>query len=214
MTFPLADSFLCMDELLQRALEIAVEAHEGQCDKSGRPYIEHPLRVMAMGGSDEERIVGILHDVIEDSGWTLKMLGDEGFPAEIIDAVDALSRRPEETYERFIGRVARNPLAVAVKLNDLTDNMDIRRLPYLSDKDVKRLKRYLKAYKRLMGEPQYSVEATRRDYPNAYNVWLPDDDNELERLWRNGLTPGQLSTHFGRKEGGIRSRIKRLGLKE
>ncbi len=203
-----------MDELLQRALEIAIEAHEGQCDKAGRPYIEHPLRVMAMGGSDEERIVGVLHDVIEDSAWTLQMLADEGFPPEILDAVDALSRRPEETYERFIGRVARNRLAATVKLNDLTDNMDIRRLPYLSDKDVKRLKRYLKAYKRLSGEPQYSVEATRRDHPNAYNVWAPADDKELERLWRDGLSPGQLAAHFGRKEGGIRSRIKKLGLKE
>ena len=120
-----------MEELLQRALEIAIEAHEGQTDKAGRPYIEHPLRVMAMGGCDEERIVGILHDVVEDSSWTLLQLKEEGFSDDILDAVDALTRRSDETYDRFIARVARNKLATAVKLSDLTDNMDIRQRFYL-----------------------------------------------------------------------------------
>lgn len=203
-----------MEELLQKALCIAMQAHEGQTDKSGRPYIEHPLRVMAMGNCDEERIVGILHDVIEDSSWTLQQLRDEGFPDDIIEAVDAVTRRADETYERFIARVSRNKLAVAVKLNDLTDNMDIRRLPYLSDKDIKRLKRYLKAYKRLSGEPVYSVEATRKEFPNAYNPWSAEDDELLERMWREGIGIEELSKHFERKVGGIRSRIAKLKLDE
>lgn len=203
-----------MEELLQKALCIAMQAHEGQTDKSGRPYIEHPLRVMAMGNCDEERIVGILHDVIEDSSWTLLQLRDEGFPDDIIEAVDAVTRRADETYERFIARVSRNKLAVAVKLNDLTDNMDIRRLPYLSDKDIKRLKRYLKAYKRLSGEPVYSVEATRKEFPNAYNPWSAEDDELLERMWREGIGIEELSKHFERKVGGIRSRIAKLKLDE
>lgn len=167
-----------------------------------------------MGRCDEERIVGILHDVVEDSSWTLQMLKAEGFSDDILEAVDAVTRRPDETYERFIGRVARNPMAAAVKLNDLTDNMDIRRLPYLSDKDVKRLKRYLRAYKRLMGEPQYSIEATRREYPNAYTAWSQADDKELESMWCNGVPIEQLALHFGRKQGGICSRIKKLKLEE
>lgn len=203
-----------MDELLHRAVEIAMQAHEGQTDKSGRPYIEHPLRVMEMGSCCEERIVGVLHDVVEDSSWTLLQLRAEGFSEEIVEAVDALTRRDGETYERFIARVARNSLAVAVKLNDLTDNMDIRRLPYISDKDVKRLKRYLKAYKRLKGEPQYSVAATRQDYPNAYTPWSIKDDEELERMWSSGATFEQLSRHFERKIGGIRSRVAKLKLEE
>lgn len=203
-----------MDELLQKALCIAMQAHEGQTDKSGRPYIEHPLRVMAMGNCDEERIVGILHDVIEDSSWTLQQLRDEGFPDDIIEAVDAVTRRADETYERFIARVSRNKLAVAVKLNDLTDNMDIRRLPYLSDKDIKRLKRYLKAYKRLRGEPVYSVEAARKEFPNAYYPWSAEDDELLERMWREGIGIEELSKHFERKVGGIRSRIAKLKLDE
>lgn len=101
---------------------------------------------------------------------------------------------------------------MAVKLNDLTDNMDIRRLPYLSDKDVKRLKRYLRAYKQLTGEPTYSVYACRQEYPNAYLPWTEGDDLELTRLWCEGMTVKALSAHFQRKPGAIRSRIEKLDL--
>lgn len=148
---------------LQRAIEIATQAHKGQLDKSGKDYIGHPLRVMEMGRTEEEKIAGILHDVVEDTPWTFEMLEAEGFSKEITDALRCVTKISEnENYDDFIGRVKKNPLAVTVKLNDLTDNMDIRRLPYLSDKDVKRLKKYLKAYKRLSGEPVYSVYACRQ----------------------------------------------------
>ena len=81
----------------------------------------------------------------------LDKAGSRGFLAGIINALRCVTKTSEnENYDDFIDRVKKNPLAVAVKINDLTDNMDIRRLPYLSDKDVKRLKKYLKAYKRLM----------------------------------------------------------------
>jgi hypothetical protein len=103
-------------------------------------------------------------------------------------------------------------LAVAVKLNDLSDNMDIRRLPYLSDKDVKRLKKYLKAYKQLMGVPTYSVEACRREYPNAYDPWSEADDAKLTEWWREGLSLDEIAERFGRKRGAIISRIKKLNL--
>ena len=126
---------------LQRAIEIATQAHKGQLDKSGKDYIGHPLRVMEMGRTEEEKIAGILHDVVEDTPWTFEMLEAEGFSKEITDALRCVTKISEnENYDDFIGRVKKNPLAVTVKLNDLTDNMDIRRLPYLSDKDVKRLK--------------------------------------------------------------------------
>ena len=139
---------------LERAIEIAREAHCGQLDKAGEDYIGHPLRVMAMGRTVDEKIVGVLHDVVEDSAWTFEMLAAEGFSAHIIEALRCVTKLSAgEPYDKFIARVKKNPLAIAVKLNDLTDNMDIRRLPYLSDKDVKRLKRYLKAYKQLTGTP-------------------------------------------------------------
>lgn len=200
---------------LERAIEIAAEAHRGQVDKAGKEYIAHPLRVMAAGKSLEERIVGVLHDVVEDSDWTLERLAAEGFTAEVIDALRCVTKlSSDEPYDSFIARVRTNPLAVAVKINDLTDNMDIRRLPYLSDKDVKRLKRYLKAYKLLTGEPRYSVYACRQEFPNAYNPWSWKEDAELALLLRSGATQEELSSHFGRKPGAIRSRIKKLRLEQ
>ena len=101
---------------------------------------------------------------------------------------------------------------MAVKLNDLSDNMDIRRLPYLSDKDVKRLKKYLKAYKQLTGEPTYSVYACRQEFPNAYTPWNDADDAALTALWSGGASLEELSQHFQRKPGAISSRLKKLGL--
>lgn len=199
---------------LERAIEIAREAHRGQVDKAGEEYIGHPLRVMEAGRTLEEKIVGVLHDVVEDSKvWSFERLEQEGFAPEIIEALRCVTKlSAEEPYDRFIACVKGNPLAVAVKLNDLSDNMDIRRLPYLSDKDVKRLKKYLKAYKQLMGVPTYSVEACRREYPNAYDPWSEADDAMLTQLWSKGLSLDEIAERFGRKRGAIISRIKKLGL--
>lgn len=198
---------------LERAIEIAKEAHNGQTDKSGCEYIGHPLRVMAAGSSQEEKIAGVLHDVVEDSAWTFEMLEAEGFSKEIIKALRCLTKHSDnEPYDRYIKRIKNNPLATAVKLNDLSDNMDIRRLPYLSDKDIKRLKKYLKAYRQLIDRPIYSIEACRIDYPQAYMPWNEKDDKELIQMVDNGVAIEELSSHFQRKPGAIRSRIKKLGI--
>lgn len=198
---------------LQRAIEIATEAHKGQYDKSGKDYIGHPLRVMEMGKTDEEKIVGVLHDVIEDTDWTFEALAEEGFSKEIINALRCVTKISEnENYDDFIERVKKNPLAVAVKINDLSDNMDIRRLPYLSDKDVKRLKKYLRAYKKLIGEPVYSIYAARQENPNAYDPWTEDDDNLMKEMWSDGKSITDIAEHFGRKESAIIVRIKKLKL--
>ncbi len=199
---------------LERAIEIAVAAHKGQLDKAGKEYIEHPMRVMAAGSSTDEKIVGVLHDVVEDSEWTFEQLAAEGFAPQIIEALRCLTRLEGESYDKFIARVKCNKLATAVKLNDLTDNMDIRRLPYLSDKDVKRLKRYLKAYKQLSGIPAYSVYACRQEFPNAYAPWSREDDDALTRMWCEGASVEELANHFRRKPGGIVSRIKKLELED
>lgn len=198
---------------LQRAIEIATDAHKGQVDKSGNEYIGHPLRVMEMGKTENEKIVGVLHDVIEDTAWTFEALEAEGFSQEIIGALRCVTKVSDnENYDDFIERVKKNPLAVAVKINDLTDNMDIRRLPYLSDKDIKRLKKYLKAYKKLIGEPIYSIYAARQEHPNAYDPWTEDMDAELARLWSEGTSVSDIADHFGRKNSAIITRIKKLGL--
>ena len=198
---------------LQRAIEIATEAHKGQFDKSGKDYIGHPLRVMEMGKTEEEKIVGVLHDVIEDTDWTFETLAEEGFSKEVIDALRCVTKLSEnENYYDFIERIKKNPLAVAVKINDLSDNMDIRRLPYLSDKDVKRLKKYLKAYKKLIGEPLYSIYAARQENPNAYDPWTENDDKLLKEMWSEGKSVANIAEHFRRKESAIIVRIKKLKL--
>lgn len=198
---------------LKRAIQIATEAHKGQFDKAGKEYIGHPIRVMEMGKTEDEKIVGVLHDVIEDTDWTFERLEAEGFSQEVINALRCVTKTSEnENYDDFIDRVKKNPLAASVKINDLTDNMDIRRLPYLSDKDVKRLKKYLKAYKRLTGEPVYSVYAARQEHPNAYDPWTEEADEQLKKMWSEGISVHDIAEHFGRKSSAIITRMKKLGI--
>ena len=138
--------------LLPKAINLAMQAHAGQTDKASMPYIGHVMRVMQAGRTIDEKIVGVLHDIVEDTPWTFEALQAEGFPAHIIDALRCVTKLSEdEPYEEFIQRVKSNPLAVAVKINDLTDNMDIRRLADITDKDAIRLRKYLKAYRELVG---------------------------------------------------------------
>ena len=140
-----------MEKLLAKAIEIALKAHAGQTDKAGMPYIGHVMRVMQAGRTIDEKIVGVLHDIVEDTPWTFEVLLAEGFPAHIVDALRCVTKlHDDEPYEAFILRVKSNPLAVAVKINDLTDNMDIRRLADITDKDAIRLRKYLKAYRELI----------------------------------------------------------------
>ena len=136
--------------ILDRAKAIATSVHEGQVDKAGKPYIEHPMRVMNMGKTVEEKIAGVLHDVVEDSDWTFEMLEKEGIPKDVMDALRCVTKLSEdEDYDHFIERVKTNPLAVKVKINDLKDNMDITRLGEVTEKDLARLNKYIRAYRQL-----------------------------------------------------------------
>ena len=135
---------------IERAIEIAVAAHKGKKDRSGADYILHPLRVMERGRSEIEKICGVLHDVVEDSEWTFEMLEDEGFSDEVISVLRCVTKESEEEdYDVFINRIAQNPIAVEVKINDLLDNMDITRFKSLNEQDLKRLNKYLKAFWKL-----------------------------------------------------------------
>ena len=136
---------------LNRAIDIATKVHEGATDKYGAPYINHVTRVMNMGQTDNEKIVGVLHDVIEDTNWIFEDLEKEGFSKEVIAALKCVTKISEdEDYEEFITRVKINPLAVKVKLNDLRDNLDTKRMPEVLESDLKRLNKYLKAYHELI----------------------------------------------------------------
>lgn len=139
-----------LTEQLKLAIELAISAHNGQFDThNGRPYIEHPFRVMNAGHTLQEKIVGVLHDVVEDSDMTLTQLKESGFSEEIVDAVDSMTKRENESYDDYILRVQKNPIGVRVKMNDLTDNMDIRRWKDIQYHDLARLQKYLTAYKQL-----------------------------------------------------------------
>lgn len=130
---------------LERAISLAALAHEGQVDKAGAPYILHVLRVMMRLESPEERMAAALHDVVEDCGWTLERLRDEGFPEAVISGVDAVTRREPESYEEFVRRAKADPIGRRVKWADLQDNSDLSRLPEVSDRDRERLEKYRRA---------------------------------------------------------------------
>ncbi|HHH30362.1 MAG TPA: HD domain-containing protein [Polyangiaceae bacterium] len=132
-----------------RAVALAAEAHLGQFDKAGAPYIEHPLRLMLRARSPEEKMTAVLHDVVEDSPWTLAQLADEGFPADVVAALDRLTRRSGESYDAFISRVAEDPLATRVKLLDLEDNADLSRIGAPTDHDRERAEKYQRSIERL-----------------------------------------------------------------
>ena len=148
---------------LETAIEIALRAHRGQTDRAGRPYITHPLRMMGRARTADEQLVAVLHDTVEDggpNGVTMKTLEESGFPAHVLRAVDHLTRRKkelfpdredDEPYDAFVERAASDPLALAVKLLDLQDNMDISRLKEVDVDDVRRLNRYIRAWHRLVG---------------------------------------------------------------
>ena len=131
---------------LDKAILVAVQAHYGQKDRYGRPYILHPLRVMMRVKSEAEKIVAALHDVVEDSDLTLEDLKKEGFSDEIVQAVDCLTKREGEPYEAHVERARRNRLALPVKIADLEDNMDPKRIGVVSEEDKKRLTRYQKTW--------------------------------------------------------------------
>lgn len=136
---------------LDHALAMAAAAHAGQKDKVGQPYILHPLRIMHAMETDDERIVALLHDVVEDSAVTLEDLRRAGFAARIVDAVDALTRRPGETYEAYVSRAGALSLARRIKVADLEDNMALRRRWRLETQDAARMARYRRAYRELTG---------------------------------------------------------------
>lgn len=148
---PVYDPFY--ENTLTDAIELAAQIHDGQTDKGGEPYILHPLRVMLRMATDQERIVAMLHDVIEDSEGrvTLERLTSMGFSREITEALDALTKRPGEAYGDYIDRLkAASKLARKVKLADLEDNMDLSRIPEPTVHDRERVEKYRAAHAELV----------------------------------------------------------------
>lgn len=138
---------------IERALEIALDAHRGQRGKAGEPYILHPLRVMHACSSEGERMVAVLHDVVEDSGWTLADLRAEGLTEELVEAVDAMTRREGESYADFVDRASRHPIARAVKIADLRDNLEMSCIADPEESNAQQAQKYLQALETL-GVPE------------------------------------------------------------
>ncbi len=147
---------MTLNELYDLALRIAIRAHEGQKDKAGREYVTHPIRVAERCKDPRAKIVALLHDTIEDTDVTAEYLRSQGFPEEIIEGVLSVTKQEgeegEENYEDFVLRATKNPLGKEVKMADLEDNMDIRRLKNVTDDDVDRLRKYLRAWHLLNGD--------------------------------------------------------------
>ena len=138
-----------MPEIYMHAERIAVKAHKGQKDKSGEDYVFHPIRVAEKCKSINAKVVALLHDTIEDTDVTVEYLRNEGFAEEIISAVLSVTKQEGESYEDFVHRASENPIGREVKIADLEDNMDIRRLKEITDEDVTRLRKYLRAWQYL-----------------------------------------------------------------
>ena len=147
---------------LQKAISIAVEAHEGQTDKGGSPYILHPLRVMMSLKTEDEMIVGVLHDVVEDcfdKGFDWERLRQDGFSEKVLEALYSVTKTPEEeehfktlsgeekisAYLEFVARAKQNPIGRRVKRADIFENLNVSRLGELREKDLFRLNQYKRA---------------------------------------------------------------------
>jgi len=154
---PLIENFFTMlsntnseyESLLQRAIAIAAKAHEGQVDKAGNPYIEHPLFVMENVNSLDEKIVAVLHDAVEDSELTFEQLRSEGFSEVIVSAIAAITKIEGEAYTAYLERVMANPIALRVKIADVNHNLDIRRIANPTEADFQRITKYKKVLSQL-----------------------------------------------------------------
>ncbi len=132
-----------------RAKYLAEESHKGQVDKSGVDYIEHPARVAMRVHSPEAKVVAWLHDVVEGTGVTLDEIR-ASFGPDTADAVDAVSRRKNESWSDYLCRVKANDLATEIKISDLIDNSNISRLPAVTTADIRRQAKYNRALMFLM----------------------------------------------------------------
>lgn len=139
-----------LEEQLEQAIKLASIKHYGQKDKANKPYLFHLLYVMNNLDDLNAKIVGVLHDILEDTDITINDLFKYGFSEDIIIAVEILTKSKNQKYMDYIENIKKNDIATKVKLIDLKHNMDLTRLSEISDNDLKRTIKYIKAYKYLM----------------------------------------------------------------
>lgn len=135
---------------LEKAIMFAIEKHSGQVDKGNQLYVLHPLRVMLKLESESDKIIAVLHDVLEDTDATIDELKEIGINEVQIETLQLLTKLPKESYDSYIQRISTNKIAAKIKIADLKDNMDISRIPEPTKIDYDRVKKYKKYYKQLI----------------------------------------------------------------
>ncbi len=151
---PLHPVGLIYTPLTKKALKIAFDAHRNQLDKSGIPYVVHPLHLAEQMETEEEICTALLHDVVEDSPYTLQDMQEEGFPNAVLQALELLTRQPDVPYLDYVVRLWKNPIARKVKLADLAHNSDLARLDRVTDRDRRRVLQYRMA-QAVLAEDRY-----------------------------------------------------------
>lgn len=131
--------------LTKKAAKLAFAAHEGQTEECGIPYISHPWHLAEQMETETETAVALLHDVVEDTDWTLEGLAQEGFPPEVLEPLRLLTHDPAVPYFDYVRNLKHDPVAKKVKLADLAHNSDMTRLDHITERDVKRAEKYAQA---------------------------------------------------------------------
>lgn len=131
--------------MYQKAINLITKYHNDQVDKGGNPYINHLLFVSDNCKSEQSKVVGLLHDILEDTSCTPQELYDNGFCSEIFEAVITLSKNYSTSYDQYLKNIKENDLAKEVKIADLKNNMDLSRLKIIKDNDIKRNEQYKEA---------------------------------------------------------------------
>ena len=137
----------------KKALKLCFEAHKNQVDKSGMPYVFHPFHVAEQMTDEATTIVALLHDVVEDTDYTLEDLAAEGFGEDILEAVALMTHEDDVPYLDYVAKLKDNPIARAVKLADLAHNSDLSRIGEVDEETRERLEKYQKAIALLKGNP-------------------------------------------------------------
>lgn len=169
-------------EMLGNMIVLATNAHAGQFDKGGQPYILHPLTVMHYLKNDDEELMCIAlgHDVCEDTDVTFEDLRSAGMSERVIAGIDALTKMPGQTLRQYHTSIMDNYDAILVKLADIRHNCDVRRLKGLTDRDFARMEQYHKLYAEL--------EEIKADYDlgGHYGEWSLDVPGEPPQIpsWR------------------------------
>lgn len=180
------------EKLLEKAYELCLVKHAGQTDKVGKPYFMHPFRVAERCDNVTQKIVALLHDTLEDTDVTPDFLIAEGFPQEIIDGILSVTRREGEDYHEFIKRASENPIGRIVKLHDLEDNMDVRRLKFIDDSMRDRLNRYIRSYHFLT-----TGEIMEEEEPGKKNILTTEERARLDRQEAEAFLNRRVKLDYG-----------------